>query len=105
MSRVASQLLFQNLDLHFGAIEEEIQGDHWPTSGLALAGSEDSRDAQRSADILTRLIIDPIFASAVRTLRIYAPSRDSSMAFQTGSSLPAHCIIHHQLRLFHLQGC
>ncbi|KAF9461353.1 hypothetical protein BDZ94DRAFT_1310625 [Collybia nuda] len=83
ISRVASQLLFRNLDLHFGAIEEELQGDRW-SSGLPLIRGEDSRDAQRSADILTRIIVDPVFASAVRTLRIYAPLRDGSMAFQTG---------------------
>lgn len=46
---------------------------------------EDAAHAQRSADILTRIITDAGFASAVRTLRIYALRRDEgSAAFQTG---------------------
>ncbi|KAG6811411.1 hypothetical protein H0H92_007564 [Tricholoma furcatifolium] len=83
VSRVASQLLFRRLDLHFGGIEtEEARGD---TCDVGFAKDEDARHAQRSADILTRIIIDPTFASAVRTLRIYAPIRDreGALAFQT----------------------
>ncbi|KAG5641529.1 hypothetical protein DXG03_004820 [Asterophora parasitica] len=86
ISRVASQLLFQKLDLHFGGIDsEEGRGDLW-THHSGDGRDEDARHAQRSADILTRIIVDPSFASAVRTLRIYAPlrDRDGAMAFQTG---------------------
>ncbi|KAG6905851.1 hypothetical protein DXG01_000406 [Tephrocybe rancida] len=87
VSRVASRILFQKLDLHFGGIDaEEGRSDPWPhhTGDVGLTRDEDARHAQRSADILTRIIIDSTFASAVRTLRIYAPirDRDGAMAFQ-----------------------
>ncbi|KAJ7826991.1 hypothetical protein B0H14DRAFT_3873846 [Mycena olivaceomarginata] len=62
LSRVASQLLFRRLDLHLAAY------------------------AQRTADILTRVIVDPSFGGFVRTLCIYsyATGKDESMAFQMG---------------------
>ncbi|KAF8883554.1 hypothetical protein BD779DRAFT_1539533 [Infundibulicybe gibba] len=84
LSRVASQLLFRELDLHFGTIDLEEETDSWPVVNKDQA--QDSWQAQRSADILTQIIINPAFASAVRTLKIYAPKRDrdGSMAFQTG---------------------
>ncbi|CAL1698561.1 unnamed protein product [Somion occarium] len=64
LSRIASQLLFRKIDLHFGS-------DKW--------------DSQRSADILTRIITDSAFANLVRTLRIFVPGRDVvPMTFQTG---------------------
>ncbi|KAI0791127.1 hypothetical protein C8Q75DRAFT_716245 [Abortiporus biennis] len=64
LSRIASQLLFRKVDLHFAA-------DKW--------------DSQRSADILTRIITDSAFASLVKTLRVFVPGRDiSPMTFQTG---------------------
>ncbi|KAK7684386.1 hypothetical protein QCA50_012333 [Cerrena zonata] len=64
LSRIASQLLFRKIDLHFGS-------DKW--------------DSQRSADILTRIITDSAFANLIRTLRIFVPGRDVvPMTFQTG---------------------
>ncbi|GLB44437.1 hypothetical protein LshimejAT787_1700640 [Lyophyllum shimeji] len=90
VSRVASQLLFQQVDLHFGGIDaEEGRSDLWThhhAEDLTVAREDDARHAQRSADILTCIIVDPAFASSVRTLRIYAPmrDRDGAMAFQTG---------------------
>ncbi|CAA7262338.1 unnamed protein product [Cyclocybe aegerita] len=101
LSRIASQLLFWELDLHFCS---SVDGDdpHYPDSYspdqrvLSSATQlhhrdEDARHAQRSADILTRMIVDPSFASAVRTLRIYASRRDKdgSMAFQTSMLMNA----------------
>ena len=80
MSRVASQLLFRELDLHFSSADED---------GISPDGSsERDRDVRRSADILTRVITDTTFACVVRTLRIYAlkPDKDGSIAFQTGQS-------------------
>ena len=66
LSRIASQLLFRKIDLHFGS-------DKW--------------DSQRSADILTRIITDNAFANLVRTLRIFVPGRDVvPMSFQTGEA-------------------
>ncbi|KAF8188708.1 hypothetical protein BJ912DRAFT_1031893 [Pholiota molesta] len=111
LSRIASQLLFWELDLHFtGAAEgvgesDEDDGGGGGGGGYYHSGSgsgsgaghggegagkgwrgDEASHAQRSADILTRIITDPVFASAVRTLRIYAfrRDRDGSSAFQTG---------------------
>lgn len=45
----------------------------------------DKRESQRSADILTRIIVDPEFAKHVKTLRVFYQGRDvSPMTFQTG---------------------
>src|SRR4051812_37925779 len=81
ISRVASQLLFRQLDLHFANIETE---EHSWLHSEYCAREEDHRHAQRSADILTRIIVDTGFASAVRTLRIYSHIKDDSTGFQTG---------------------
>ncbi|KAJ7100147.1 hypothetical protein B0H15DRAFT_818894 [Mycena belliarum] len=72
LSRVASQLLFRKLGLHLS-----LPPDHDDVAGV---------HAQRSADILTRVITDPPFGSFVRTLCIYshAVGKDESMAFQIG---------------------
>ncbi|KAK0216415.1 hypothetical protein IW262DRAFT_1400103 [Armillaria fumosa] len=79
LSRVASQLLFRKVDLHFGEGEggqsfDEGEGGEWE--------KERDRD-QRTADILTRVITDPSFARVVRTLRIFA-TVNSHNSFQTG---------------------
>ncbi|KAJ7512815.1 hypothetical protein B0H11DRAFT_1947511 [Mycena galericulata] len=73
LSRVASQLLFRKLDLHLS-----VHPDHEDAASPTFA--------QRSADILTRIIVDPSFGSFVRTLCIYsyAIGKDDSMAFQIG---------------------
>ncbi|KAH9911772.1 uncharacterized protein BXZ73DRAFT_93322 [Epithele typhae] len=64
LSRIASELLFQRIDMHF---------------------SSEKRDSQRSADLLTRIITDATFASHVRTLRVFVPGRETSpMTFHTG---------------------
>ncbi|KAI0683290.1 hypothetical protein BC835DRAFT_1395904 [Cytidiella melzeri] len=64
LSRIASQLLFSQIDLHF---------------------TSDRQHSQRSADILTRIITDASFAFHVKTLRIFVPGRDIfPMTFQTG---------------------
>ncbi|KAF8956753.1 hypothetical protein BDZ97DRAFT_1670956 [Flammula alnicola] len=96
LSRIASQLLFWELDLHFTASadgdNERLLEPYIPDARTSPAQrDEDARHAQRSADILTRIIVDPSFASAVRTLRIYASRRDKdgSMAFQTGMLMNA----------------
>ncbi|KAF8909958.1 hypothetical protein CPB85DRAFT_1221723 [Mucidula mucida] len=81
LSRVASQLLFRELHLHFSSSD--------PEDGIAEGGSEKERDVRRSADILTRVITDNSFACVVKTLRIYAlkPDKDGSIAFQTAGML------------------
>ncbi|KAF7297922.1 J domain-containing protein [Mycena chlorophos] len=73
LSRVASQLLFRKLDLHLS-----IPPDHEEGTLLTYA--------RRTADILSRVIVDPAFGGFVRTLRVYsyAVGRDDSMAFQIG---------------------
>lgn len=116
LSRIASQLLFWELDLHFAAgpggafasstgpygtdpADNDDDDDAYhhhrarhhhlrleDEAAARAARDEDAAHAQRSADILTRIITDAGFASAVRTLRIYALRRDegTTAAFQTG---------------------
>ncbi|KDR65829.1 hypothetical protein GALMADRAFT_260025 [Galerina marginata CBS 339.88] len=87
LSRIASQLLFWELDLHFCSAESDDDEPFLPDSRSSAAQRDvDNRHAQRSADILTRIITDPSFACVVRTLRIFASRRDKdgSTAFQTG---------------------
>lgn len=87
ISRVASQLLFRTLDLHLsGSCDEDEERETW-TGERALHCEDEGRHLQRSADILTRIIVDPNFASTVRTLKIYASkhNNDAAMAFQTGA--------------------
>lgn len=54
-------------------------------------GSHDEQELdawhnQRSADILTRILIDPVFALQIKSLSVYAVVSDTShtLAFQTG---------------------
>ncbi|KAJ6623273.1 hypothetical protein B0H10DRAFT_1909418 [Mycena sp. CBHHK59/15] len=85
LSRVASQLLFRKLDLHLSVSpDNEDTGNGW--GGPAAIREHTSRYAQRSADILTRIIVDAAFGTFVRTLCIYsyAVGKDDSMAFQIG---------------------
>ncbi|KAF8637727.1 hypothetical protein AX17_002615 [Amanita inopinata Kibby_2008] len=88
ISRVASQRLFRELDLYFcGISDSEDDVDTWGhPSSPPISKDEDVRHAHRSADILTHIIVDNAFAGAVRTLKIYTPTRDKdgTMAFQTG---------------------
>ncbi|KAE9391143.1 hypothetical protein BT96DRAFT_959615 [Gymnopus androsaceus JB14] len=62
LSRIASQLLFRRLDLHFSGFSDMPEE----------VSDQDTRHAQRTADILTRVITDTSFASFVRTLRIFS---------------------------------
>lgn len=52
----------------------------------ADAAAADREHAQQSADLLTRIITDSVFATHVKTLRVFVPGRDTfPMAFQTGA--------------------
>jgi hypothetical protein len=88
LSRIACQLLFRRLDIHFSGVsgmpEEEV--DSWRSlSSSTNILKQDSRHSRRTADILTRVITDPSFASVVRTLRIFSFRPDNgSASFQTG---------------------
>ncbi|KAG1808003.1 uncharacterized protein BJ212DRAFT_1449154 [Suillus subaureus] len=98
LSRIASQLIFREIDLHFTASPE-------PPEPMTDAGELDAWHYQRSADILTRILVDPVFASQVRSLSVYAVVSDTShtLAFQTGmliNSLPKLC----NLRSAHCSG-
>ncbi|KAG2070806.1 hypothetical protein BDR04DRAFT_1099231 [Suillus decipiens] len=44
---------------------------------------------QRSADILTRILVDPVFASHIRSLSVYAIVSDAShiLTFKTGCKI------------------
>ncbi|KAJ8469910.1 hypothetical protein ONZ51_g8677 [Trametes cubensis] len=64
LSRIASELLFQRIDIHLAS---------------------EKRESQRSADILTRIITDASFAGHVKTLRVFVPGRETfPITFQTG---------------------
>ncbi|EMD35159.1 hypothetical protein CERSUDRAFT_85863 [Gelatoporia subvermispora B] len=64
LSRIASEFLFQKIDLKFAS---------------------DRQESQRSADILTQFITDDNFANHVKLLRVFVPGRDAfPMTFQTG---------------------
>ena len=48
----------------------------------------DKFESQKSADMLTRIILDPDFAIHVRTIRIFVPAereQTQSFAFQLGT--------------------
>ncbi|KAI0056851.1 hypothetical protein BV25DRAFT_1903028 [Artomyces pyxidatus] len=83
LSAIASQLLFRKVHLQFGtatfyvkasgggeAVENAVEIDKW--------------HAQRSADILSRLVSDATYASLVRTFIVSAPDRgrNTLTAFQ-----------------------
>ncbi|KAI5830762.1 hypothetical protein K523DRAFT_362691 [Schizophyllum commune Tattone D] len=68
LSRVASQLLFRDVDIHLSS-EDDPRDDLVPSQGYPPFRKS---DAERSADILTRIITDPAFAIAVKKLRIFA---------------------------------
>ncbi|KIK56693.1 hypothetical protein GYMLUDRAFT_46997 [Collybiopsis luxurians FD-317 M1] len=90
LSRIACQLLFRRLDIHFSGFSEapEEERDSWRTTPPVPASTreQDNRHAQRTADVLTRVITDPSFASVVRTLRIFSFRSDANGtgSFQSG---------------------
>lgn len=108
LSRIASQLIFREINLHFTA-SPEAPGAYHRYIGVHGSHDEQELDAwhyQRSADILTRILVDPVFASQVRSLSVYAVISNAShttLAFQTGmliNSLPKLC----NLRSAHCSG-
>ncbi len=86
LSKIASQLLFRKINLYFSGWSDEDEDDSWHSHNLNK--EQESWHSQRSADILTRIILDPSFASLVKTLRIYATKRDrdGTLAFQIGTN-------------------
>jgi len=96
ISRVASQLLFRELDLHFGELKYSNTDDNNDWRSDESRTNDGIMHAQRSADILTRIIVDPAFAHCVRTLRVFASTRAGGLAFQTGMkiSLEFHASVH-----------
>lgn len=104
LSRIASQLIFREIDLHFTALPDLSRVEN------RYRGVHDEQELnawhyQRSADILTRILVDPVFASQVRSLSVYGVVSDAShtLAFQTGmliNSLPKLC----NLRSAHCSG-
>ena len=89
LSRIAFELVFQTVDLHIGVCrlsgEDKNWGDgdsdHPDRPGFKL----EKQLAQRTADIVARIVLDPSFAKLVRTVRISAERTDRSqhMAFRT----------------------
>ena len=91
LSRIASQLLFREIDLHLTAAMEpgSAEGRFRPLQGECLNQDIDVWHHQRSADILTRILVDPHFAGQVRSLSVYAVSYDVTqpLAFQVGMTI------------------
>jgi hypothetical protein len=88
LSSIASQLLFRNVCLQFGTAQLE--------SGFTeAAGDVDKWHAQRSADILARLISDVAYAGLVRSLTIWAPEKTKNVltSFQTGVHVFRICLL------------
>ncbi|KAL1745265.1 hypothetical protein HDZ31DRAFT_63275 [Schizophyllum fasciatum] len=82
LSRVASQLLFQDVDIHLCG-QDNAREDLMPVQGYSTVRKS---DAERSADILTRIITDPAFAIVVKKLRIFAARdlRSGALDFAIG---------------------
>lgn len=87
LSRIASQLLFREINLHLTAAREPSGSESLrPLKGEGVNQDVDVWHYQRSADILTRILVDPHFAGQVRGLSIFAVSYDATqaLAFQVG---------------------
>ncbi|KAG8220747.1 hypothetical protein J3R82DRAFT_2161 [Butyriboletus roseoflavus] len=93
LSRIASQLLFREINIHLTAAVEPGGADSRfrPTQGESVDQDIDAWHYQRSADILTRILVDPHFAGQVRSLSIFALSYDvkQPLAFQVGMLMNA----------------
>ncbi|KAF8555155.1 hypothetical protein OG21DRAFT_1507955 [Imleria badia] len=93
LSRIASQLLFREIDLHLTAAIEpgSPEGRFRPLQGECPNQDIDIWHHQRSADILTRILVDAHFAGQVRSLSVYAVSYDVTqpLAFQVGMLMNA----------------
>ena len=79
LSSVASRLLFRDVCLQLGTAQFD--------TGYSEGAAEiDKWHAQRSADILIRLLSDTEYAVLVRSLSVRAPEEGQSMtSFQTGA--------------------
>ncbi|KAF8428027.1 hypothetical protein L210DRAFT_3652430 [Boletus edulis BED1] len=94
LSRIASQFLFREIDLHLTAAVEPgaTEGHYRPLQqGEVRCQDVDVWHYQRSADILTRILVDPHFAGQVRCLKVFAVSYDVTqpLAFQVGMLMNA----------------
>ena len=79
LSSIASRLLFRDVCLQFGTAQFD--------TGYSEGAAEiDKWHAQRSADILIRLVSDTEYAGLVRSLSVRAPEEGHTMtSFQTGA--------------------
>lgn len=88
LSRIASQLIFREIDLHLTAAIEPGGASRFrhPQGEDLKQDDVDVWHYQRSADILTRILVDPHFAGQVRSLKVFAVSYDVTqpLAFQVG---------------------
>jgi len=88
LSRIAFEMVFQTVDFHFGICRVPAADSKWmqehDKEDLPSIQLEKSL-SKRTADILSRIIIDPSFAKLVKTVRISAERRDrvDHMGFRT----------------------
>jgi hypothetical protein len=81
LSSIASRLLFKDVCLQFGTAQ-------FDTGYSEDAAGIDRWHAQRSAEILIRLLSDTEYADLVRSLSIRAPEEGQTLtSFQTGASV------------------
>lgn len=88
LSRIAFQLVFTRIDLHFGVCKlANEEGKHDLDDPDRPGFKLEKRLAQRTADIIARVVLDPSFANLIRTVRISAERKDRSnhMAFRTSA--------------------
>ncbi|KAH7923010.1 hypothetical protein BV22DRAFT_1036841 [Leucogyrophana mollusca] len=104
LSRIASQLLFREIDLHFSSASPDPSGSR-SIDWLLVDKELETWHYQRSADILTRILVDAAFATQVKSLRVYASTADTTtpLAFQTGMLINALPKLT-SLRKVHLSG-
>ena len=79
LSSIATRLLFRDVYLQFGTAQFD--------TGYSEGAAEiDKWHAQRSADILIRLVSDTEYAGLVRSLSVRAPEEGQAVtSFQTGT--------------------
>ncbi|KAL5478706.1 hypothetical protein ACEPAI_1983 [Sanghuangporus weigelae] len=88
LSRIAFELVFQTVDLHIGVCRLSGEDKNWGDGDLDHPDRPgyklEKQLAQRTADIVARIVLDPSFAKLIKTVRISAERTDKSqhMAFR-----------------------
>ncbi|EIW76976.1 hypothetical protein CONPUDRAFT_130421, partial [Coniophora puteana RWD-64-598 SS2] len=106
LSRIASQLLFSEIDLHFAlqAVTEHPDGSSTVNDVENPVEELEAWHFRRSADILARILVDCKFSNQVKSLRVYFPAEQTEpIAFQKRMLINALPKLHN-LRKMHCAG-